>query len=526
MSVKKRVLLINPYYSFEEYPAPPLGLVSLATFIKEQGHEVKILDFVVSKYNRDNISKELKQFKPDFAGATAVTMNINEALRILKDIKTLDSLIKTIIGGPHATFDADNILKNNSEIDFIVRREGEFTIKDLLASKDPYSKNIPGISFSQDGIITHNDEREFIPHIDTLPLPDYSLINTGKYKALGTSINMITSRGCPFPCIFCVGSKMVGNKVRYLSVDKVVSMFLQLAHMGFKQINIADDLFTSHKKRCIEICDEIINRNIQHVWTAFARVDSIDKELLQKLKQAGCTTLCFGIESANENILKTVKKKINREKIERAFTLCNETGIIPMASYILGLPGETKDTIKETLAYADQLSEFYGFHILAPFPGTDVYMHSKNYNVNILHKDWDKYDANHVVLQQNGITSDEIIQVFQKFYKDIQKYVTGVCNKYNSENSITESEMYMVYNIEKTIIVQNLLMRDTIERFNSSIYSDSEQSNIEQFINFLINDKQLQKDHTLHDPLIIKTVEELFTAGALTIVGNRVVWCT
>jgi radical SAM superfamily enzyme YgiQ (UPF0313 family) len=176
---------------------------------------------------------------------------------------------------------------------------------------------------------------------------------------------MVTSRGCPFTCIFCVGSKMVGRKVRYFDTNRVVDEFDMLITMKFKQINIVDDLLTSHKSRCIEICKEIKVRGINHPWTAFARVDTVSLDLLEHMKDAGCTLLCFGIESGNQEILDRVKKNITLEKCKEAIAMCKEVGITAMTSYIIGLPGETEETVQKTLEFAKELSDTYGFHILA-----------------------------------------------------------------------------------------------------------------------------------------------------------------
>src|SRR4030043_2274337 len=137
-----------------------------------------------------------------------------------------------------------------------------------------------------------------------------------------------------------------------------------LVSLGVKQINIVDDLFTSHKKRCIEICEEIVRRGIVHRWSAFARVDTVSLELLQAMKSAGCMDICFGFESGNQEILDRVKKKTNLEAARKAMEMCREAGLKPLASYILGLPGETPETVEKTMEFAKSLGVDYGFHIL------------------------------------------------------------------------------------------------------------------------------------------------------------------
>ena len=148
-----------------------------------------------------------------------------------------------------------------------------------------------------------------------------------------------------------------------------------LNSLNFHQINIADDLFTANRKHCLAVCDEIINRRLELKWTSFARVDTVSEEILTQMKAAGCSAVSFGVESGNPQILKTIKKGITREQVVAGGDMCRRTGVTPHASFILGLPGETPQTIRETMDFGEQLKELglsYGFHLLAPFPGTEI----------------------------------------------------------------------------------------------------------------------------------------------------------
>ncbi len=397
----KKILLINPPYPMEESPSPPFGLMSLGAYLVKNGFVVKIEDYIVTPYSPDRIRKTLREFRPEVIGATGVTMNINRALAILKECRREYPGATIVMGGPHVTFDAMNILSQNEYIDFIVRGEGELTSVELFSNleRPETFSGIRGISYRANGTVVHNEMREFIPDINILPYPARDLVQIGKYRALNLPLNMVTSRGCPFECIFCVGSRMVGRKVRYFDTMRVVDEFEMLSKMGTRQINIVDDLFTSNRKRCTAICDEIIRRGIRQDWTAFARVDTVSPELLAAMKAAGCTMLCFGIESGNQEILDLVKKKITLEKIEKAIAMCREAGIVPMASYIMGLPGETPETVRQTMEFAKNLCNSYGYHILAPFPGTEVREKAEQYGMRILTSDWDQYDANRSVCE-------------------------------------------------------------------------------------------------------------------------------
>ena len=389
--MEERVILINPPYPVNRSPSPHLGLLALGTFLQSRGYRVVIEDYVVNPYTRERAAHALKKFRPRFAGITAATMNVNRAMEIAGHYREIDPDLKILAGGPHVTFDAESILRHNPQVDYIVRGEGEMSTLELLdtLARNGDAAGIPGISWRGREGIVHNPPRPFIDDLSLLPVPSADLMEVSKYKALGLPLNMITSRGCPYRCIFCAGGEMFGHRVRYFDTARVVDHFEELQRYRPIQINIADDLFTSNKKRCIAICREIKRRDIVYPWTAFARVDTVTADLLAVMKEAGCTTLCFGIESGNQGILDRIRKKTTREMCLRAVELCREAGIEPMTSFILGLPGETDDTAEETMAFSRTLGKTRGYHLLAPFPGTELRERAGEYEIRILSDNWD-----------------------------------------------------------------------------------------------------------------------------------------
>ncbi len=524
-----KVLLINPPYPFEESPTPPFGLMSLAAFLLENGIDVRIEDYIITPYSAERIGRVIREYDPDVIGATGVTMNIKTSLRILKDCKEANPEAITVLGGPHVTFDADAVLRGNPHIDFVVRGEGEVTFLDLLkAGAWTSGRNIAGLSFRQGEEIIHNENRPFIKDINILPLPARHLVQLSKYKALGFPLNMVTSRGCPYNCIFCVGRKMVGSKVRYFDVDRVVDEFEMLAGMGFKQINVVDDLLTADQDRCIAICDEIMRRGIRHKWNAFSRVDTISRELLIKLKEAGCEALCFGIESGDQEILDTAKKKTTIEKIRKAVQLCHETGVDPMASYIMGLPGETPETIEASISFARQLCSNFGFHILAPFPGTEVREKSGEYGIKILTDDWDLYDANQAVCDNGTISPEEINAIAEKFNRLFKNYVNGLLEKEKKREMLSGKDKSYMDNLHTFAFSLDLILKECVEQYAgiNNGHSDSEiidDNIIRDFLDF-IRDKT-SADEARAEALLSR----LFDLNCLKIKSDfnkkTIVWC-
>ena len=481
LPVMKKILLINPPYPFEEHPSPPFGLMSLAAYLIQEGCEVRIEDYIIEHCSIDRYKSIIDEFKPDIVGATAVSMTVKKSLSILKDYKMIAPGIITVMGGAHVTFDAAGIL-NSGVVDFIVRGEGEITFTELL--KTLYErKNIAavnGISYISEGKVHHTPDRDLIADINILPYPARHLAALSKYKAMDLPVNMITSRGCPHSCIFCLGRKMVGKKLRYYDTERVIDEFEMLSRIGFSQINISDDLFTSNKKRCIAICNGIISRGINQAWTAFARVDTIPEDLLYKLKEAGCTTLCFGIESGNQQILDIVKKKTTLEKCRTAADMCRKAGITPLASYILGLPGETEETIMNTLRFARDINMEFGIHILAPFPGTEVREKSEEYGISILTDDWDLYDANRSVCSTNGISPGSIDKIVNDFYESLKNYMKDAALKKERGETISEKDDALLRKAELYNFNMELVQNKIIENF-----SGAESANREDLINNL-----------------------------------------
>ena len=466
-----RDLLINPFYPISETPSPPLGLAYLAAALSESGVEVKILDLVVFPYSRSSLCALLESFNPQIAGITAVTMTVDHAFQIIKDIKGINSDIITVIGGPHVSFCAADTLKNHPELDVIVIGEGERTLVELIraaAENDGWDR-IHGIAYRRESDVCFTAKREAIRDLDALPIPARQLLPLGRYRALGMPITMTTSRGCPFKCIFCVGRKMVGAKVRYRSPAKVVDELEYLTTLNFHQINIADDLFTANKNHCLAVCDEILKRNLKLKWTSFARVDTVSEEILTKMKAAGCSAVSFGVESANPEILKTIKKGITLEQVIDAVRTCTRAGVIPHASFILGLPGETPKTIKKTMAFGKQLKDLgvsFGFHLLAPFPGTEVREKSGKFGIHILTNDWTRYHANRAIVETPAVNREILDNIVIEWEDEYNRLLADIKVRMQRGDAKPE-EADQVINLERIVLIYDLMMKNEIEQKGS-----------------------------------------------------------
>jgi len=417
-----RVLLLSTPHPLEESPLPPLSLTYLASVLIREGIEVKILDFLVTQYHPRKLRRALEEYQPQLVGATCVTLNYPIARRMLKVCKAFDPHVFTVIGGPHVTFALEETLLRSPWIDAIVIGEGERTLVELVRAVEG-GKNIyhvPGIAFADGGMVVKTAPQVRIKDLDQLPLPARELLPMARYRALGTPCTVITSRGCPYSCIFCSGHRMFGPKVRFRSPGLVVDEIEKLQRdFGLAKINIVDDTFTLNHHHAQAVCEEMLKRDLKIKWSVFARVDRISEDIAQLMKRAGCEWVLFGIESADEEILKTVKKGFTLDEVRRGVKIAAEAGINVFNSFILGLPGESWDTAIKSLTFGDELyhkyGAKYGFHMLAPLPGTELHERAKDYGIRILSRNWARYNANEPI-SETGTMSKEMIKEAMSIY--------------------------------------------------------------------------------------------------------------
>jgi anaerobic magnesium-protoporphyrin IX monomethyl ester cyclase len=449
----------------EEIPSPPLGLTYIAAVCEAAGAEVIILDYIVRGYSETKLIEELKAFGPDIVGTNSVTMNFKRAAGILGVVKQAYPDIITLMGGPHVSFDAENTLSLYPEIDIIVKGEGEATVPELLGVIHQQEKwhLVPGIAFREGDQIRTTAERPFIQDLDALPLPARHLLPMARYQALGYPVSIITSRGCPNQCIFCLGRRMVGQKVRFRSAGHIADEIEALCALGISVINIADDLFTASKRRVTQLCNEIVKRNLDISWSAFSRVNTIDTQTLKLMKSAGCNSVSFGIESGNPEMLKRVKKGITIAQVRKAAIACKEAGIKGHASFMVGLPGETLETMNDSLKLQRELEIESAFHFLSPFPGTAVREDIDDYDLEILTHDWDEYNANRSIVKTSALSPEQMDAFIHDAGEQNREDWEALKVKY-AKKTATPYEQMQVGGHYRMKMIFELLTRDFLEQ--------------------------------------------------------------
>lgn len=388
IDAKLRILLINPRLrAWSPNVYIPLGITYIGTVLKREGYNVEIVDLNAEKMDNRKLLRKVEN--ADIVGITGMITEYAEVLRLIKMAKEAKENTKVILGGPLATTLPKELLQA-SRADFVVIGEGERTIVNLVSAIRQANNlaDIKGIAYKDGDRIIVTDRVEPIANLDTIPFPARNLLHMKRYlknyfKSFGLKIegfgeiistNLITSRGCPYNCTFCFKG-MWGHKWRGRSPANVVTeMELLYSTYGVNGFLFTDDVFVLDRKRVFEFCQLLKNRGMHIAWYCNGRVNLMTKELLKAMYDTGCRGICYGIESGNQQVLDSMKKNITLDQAREVVRWTKEAGINVIGYFMIGLPGETKATIKETIAFAKELElDFYSFSLTTPFPGTELY---------------------------------------------------------------------------------------------------------------------------------------------------------
>ena len=447
-----RVALINPRFRLpiDTRTTAHLGLAYLAAVSQKRGDTVRIFDADVEEQSVEDFVSE---FKPDLVGITANTPQVKQAWRTAKAIKSVRD-IPVVVGGPHPSVAAEGLDYESAEkpgVEIVVRGEGEGPwleisnrVEEFLRDSEDQSatalmdpekgiwNDIQGITYkTSDGSVYRNMDAKPINDLDSLPWPAYNLFRMDKYTNLqpatdhidgARSFSIMTSRGCPYRCTFCSQSIMP-IKWRSRSAENVIAEWWHLVHdLDAQEIGVLDDSANIRVKRLEELGHALIANNLQHVPWIFVngiRANLAHRELLALLKQAGLKRLAFGVETGDPHILKSIDKKVDHETIRQAFRNAKEVGLETIAFMILGLPGETRETMQRTIDFAIELDPLIAnFSMMTPYPGTKVYEVVKRQG-RLLINDWEDY----VFFEQQAryemgeMTAELVEEMYRKAYR-------------------------------------------------------------------------------------------------------------
>lgn len=423
------VLLINPLDKGHVtnglgLRVPPLNLMYLAAALEKASLSVKILDDDLYQVGFEKIASLALKIDPVVVGVTATTATIKNALKYIKAIKELLPNTLTVIGGPHPTFTPEGTLKAEDSLDVVVVGEGEETLTEIAEEyiKNEFRnfENVKGIVYRDNGRINATPPRPLIENLDDLPFPARHLIPFNEYKTSQSQAGgMITSRGCVFNCNYCSSSLIMGKKFRSRSAENVVDELEELVYKyGVRDIAFLDDIFMLNKRRARAVADEIKNRCLDISFVTSSRVDTVNQDILECLKNAGMSTLYCGIESGSQRVLDLMGKGITLKQSEDAIKAAKNVDIDVLGSFMLGYPGETPQEMDQTIDFSIKLDPDYSqFSILTPFPGTPIYYELKQKGL-LGTEDWSKYTVLDSVVnyEKLGLTKKLVERKLNKAY--------------------------------------------------------------------------------------------------------------
>lgn len=379
-----RILFIIPTnkYSGAGYsyspPFPHLGVAYLTAILQKEGIIVKIVDMRCS-YSLKTLSNFIAEFDPQIIGITSFSYGYRRAYEIIEHCKLVHKDKTVIIGGPHVSAIGEKVL-NDSKADFAIEGEGEITFMEFCKAVENGEKNyskIDGLIWRDGDQVKVNKKRPFIIDLDLIPFPEYEKFELERYISYGQRLlPIITSRGCPYECVYCSVKLSMGRGFRARSPENVVEEMEYWYKKGWKVFDINDDCFSVDIKRAIKICELIKEKGLKIEYKLYngIRADRITLELARAMKESGCTFVAFGCESGNQEVLKNIKKSIKLEKIREAVDICNKVGLPNQVNFIIGHPGEDYEKAMDSIRFASSLpTNFVVFYNCVPYPGTELF---------------------------------------------------------------------------------------------------------------------------------------------------------
>ena len=398
----KIVLVFPPFYLEPMYNLPPLGLVNIATALQAPGsaHQTTIIDFPLAirrntlrmgKSIYDDCANIIMSHAPDLVGFSVQCTTYPAAITIARKVKEINSGIRTVFGGHNASFTDERTLESYSWIDAVVRGEAELTFPELVAAYEGGAdvESIPGLTHRKEGKTVRNPDRELIRNLDDLPLADYSLLPPlSEYRdtcKIRRSIAILeVGRGCPHQCVYCSQSIMWRRQTRVFSVDRLIREMRHLGdRFGAECFLLAYDQFTARRSFVEEYCRKVIDSGLNRFpWYCISRLDSVDTKLLHLMREAGCESMCYGIDSGSKRTLNFIHKNIDHGILYQKVMETTDVGVVPTLSFVIGFPEEEKEDIDATLTLALRTGVIGNSNPLIQLatilPGTELHRHYAN----------------------------------------------------------------------------------------------------------------------------------------------------
>jgi len=429
----KILLIIPSQYNVygKNTPAlyPPMGILSLASVLRGAGHDIQVIDMDVDMMGAEELNQVINSFSPKFVGITSTTPTFDAALEICSTIKESHPDLFILMGGIHATVDPEKTLEHKC-IDAICIGEGEHTVAELVKALETGKdlKHIPGLGLRVDNEFLFTKARDLESDLSSFPFPAFDLIDLSKYTPPYAHqlpvAPIMSSRGCPGRCTYCCSKQIFGRRFRARTVENIVAEIEELvSKYKVKEIHFLDDNLTTSKKRLLKLCSMLKEKNfdVNYQIPTGIRADTTTPEVLDALKSINLLNIGFGVESGNQTVLNNIKKDVTKDRVREAMKLTKEYDFETFAFFIIGLPGDTPETIKETIDFAIELDpDFAKFVILKPYPGSEI--HTQLSQAGLMDSyDYKNYGVyTHPVHHLPDLSADEIVKwqgrAFRRFY--------------------------------------------------------------------------------------------------------------
>jgi anaerobic magnesium-protoporphyrin IX monomethyl ester cyclase len=420
-----------PHKRSDKYIEYPIYLAYTTAVIEQVGFDVSFIDAIMEELSIEAFARRVQAIAPKLALIETSTPSIDFDLETAAAIKALSSETFVALVGSHVTYFDRKTVTENPAVDAVLRGEFEYTAADLARALQAGEglDGVPGLTFRDDeGAVVANPDRPLFEPLDNMPFPARHIVKGDGYRAGiysgGYPTAMISSRGCPYRCTFCLWPDVLyGHKFRARSAQNVVDEIEEAVRVyGHDEIYFDDDTFTIDRQRVMDICRMILERGLEKEveWIAQCRVDPVDREMLEAMKAANCGYILFGVESGSPKMLKKMRKGITLEKVREAFKLTKEVGIKTQAFFLFGMPGETQETIQETLDFAKEINaSSTQFAIAIPHPGTALYEECKTNGWLTSHV-WADYTAEASLIETPWLTAEEVeearIRAYREYY--------------------------------------------------------------------------------------------------------------
>lgn len=408
---------------------PPISMAEIAAVLEARGMEARITDAGAEEVDINRLKDKIDAFAPDLLMINTATPTIEYDLSMAAWAKKHWSGIRTAAFGIHVSQLPKECMTMQTDLDFIVRNEPELTAAELAETLEDGSdpSTVLGITYRKGDEVVTTPPRPYVEDLDSLPFPAWHRVDTSRYVLPYTKrryLLVASARGCPHRCTFCVAKGYYGNRVRLRSPESVVRELQWIGErFGIFDFLFWTESFTLNRKLVMGVCEGILEKNLKIRWVCNSRVDHVDPEMLAAMKRAGCWMIGYGVESSSQEVLDRAKKGITVEQIEKATRWAREAGIQVSAHIVFGLPGDTRETIRDTIRFAKRMRFDYAqFYCATPWPGSTLYQMAQKENWIKPGAAWSDFEQNTSVLHLDGLAAEEITRLREEGFRSFYLY--------------------------------------------------------------------------------------------------------